>query len=52
MQSGKILKGDYDKLVAIPIVNGNEESSPRDLQTKPTQMSNRVDSDKAFVYEE
>ena len=52
VDEGLISEADYTKLAAIPIINGNEESSPRDLQTKPTQMSNKADTDKAFMYEE
>jgi hypothetical protein len=51
-KAGGISEEDYKKLAAIPIVNGNEESSIRDLQTRPTQMSNKTDTDQAFIYDE
>ncbi|GHV22141.1 hypothetical protein FACS189428_3730 [Clostridia bacterium] len=50
--AGVITNRDYLKMKSIPIVNGNEESSIRDLQTKPIQMSNKADTDQAFVYDE
>ncbi|MDR0859655.1 MAG: hypothetical protein LBO09_01365 [Candidatus Peribacteria bacterium] len=44
-QAGVITNGDYLKMKAIPIVNGNEESSIRDLQTKPVQMLGETETE-------
>ena len=48
--AGLIPDEDFHKLRATPTINGHEESSPRHLESRPTQMSNKSDTDKAFIY--
>jgi len=51
-KSWQIIDVDYTKLKSTRIYNGNEESTKRDLDSRPTQLSNKSDSDQAFIYEE
>ncbi|MDR0369452.1 MAG: hypothetical protein LBH96_02740 [Candidatus Peribacteria bacterium] len=52
-EAGQISNEDYHKLMTIPIINGNEESSIRDLQSKPVQMLGESAAvEEKFVYDE
>ncbi|MBP7884665.1 AAA family ATPase [Patescibacteria group bacterium] len=50
--SGQINDDEYAGLRSTRIYNGNEESTKRDLDSRPTQLSNKADSEQAFTYEE
>gem|GEM_PF-5416733 len=50
LASKQISQIEYDDLIALQMVNGNEETTERSIQSKPTQMSNKMDTDKAFTY--
>ena len=51
LKSNQISDEEYEQLKAIPIVNGNEETTVRELNSRPVQMSNRTDEKEAFKYE-
>jgi hypothetical protein len=51
LKSNQITDEEYEQLKAIPIVNGNEETTVRELNSRPVQMSNRTDEKEAFKYE-
>lgn len=51
LNAWKITNEEYEMLKPIPIINWNEETSFRELKSKPVQMSNKTDTDKAFTYE-
>ena len=42
-QAGTISQEDYETMKANPIVNGNEESTLRDINSKPLQLSNKAE---------
>ncbi len=50
-KNNQITVEEYEQLKAIPIVNGNEETTVRELNSRPVQMSNRADEKEAFKYE-
>ena len=49
-QAGTISQEDYETMKANPIVNGNEESTLRDINSKPLQLSNKAEDWKSIQY--
>ena len=51
-RNGEIDDAAYQKLSQLCMVNGNEDTSIRDIKSRPIQMSNKQWEEKVFTYDE